>query len=106
MKRIDGRNYNELRKVKITSGPQNFAEGSVSIEVGKTLVICAASIEERVPLFLRGGKTGWITAEYAMLPRATLTRTSRDSIQGKISGRNHEISRLIGRSLRAVSQLY
>ncbi len=105
MRRADGRNFNELRKVKITPGPQTFAEGSVAIEVGKTAVICAASIEEKVPLFLRGTGSGWVTAEYAMLPRATLTRTVRDSIQGKISGRNQEISRLIGRSLRAITDL-
>lgn len=102
MKRIDGRIWNELRPVKITTGFQQFAEGSALIEVGMTKVICAVSIEERVPMFLKGSGKGWVTAEYAMLPRATLTRTPRDSDKGRVSGRSHEIQRLIGRSLRAV----
>ena len=102
MKRADGRAWNELRPVKITTGFQQFAEGSALIEVGKTRVICAVSVEDRVPMFLKGTGKGWVTAEYSMLPRATLTRTPRDSFQGRISGRNHEIQRLIGRSLRAV----
>ena len=105
MKRIDGRNYNQLRPVKITPGFQAFAEGSVLIEVGKTVVSCAATVEDRVPQFLRGTGTGWVTAEYAMLPRSTVCRTSRDSVTGRISGRNQEIQRLIGRSLRIVTDL-
>ncbi|HAS04337.1 MAG TPA: ribonuclease PH [Dehalococcoidia bacterium] len=105
MKRIDGRGYDELRPVRITLGYQSFAEGSVLIEMGKTKVICAVSVEEKVPGFLRGSGTGWITAEYAMLPRSTNTRTQRDSSSGKISGRSQEIQRLIGRSLRGIAEL-
>ena len=105
MKRIDGRDYDELRAVKITTGYQSFAEGSVLIEMGKTQVLCSVSVEERVPQFLKGSGSGWITAEYSMLPRATHTRTPRDSARGKISGRSQEIQRLIGRSLRAVADL-
>ena len=105
MKRIDGRAYNELRPVTITTGFQSFAEGSALIEVGQTRVICAVSVEEKVPPFLRGSGNGWITAEYSMLPRATPTRSTRDAVQGRISGRSHEIQRLIGRSLRAVTDL-
>jgi ribonuclease PH len=102
MRRADGRAWNELRPVKITTGYQSFAEGSALIEVGKTQVLCSVSVDERVPPFLRGGGSGWITAEYSMLPRATATRTIRDSVLGRIGGRNHEIQRLIGRSIRAV----
>ncbi len=102
MKRADGRAWNQLRPVNITLGIQQFAEGSALIELGKTRVLCAVSVEDRVPAFLKGTGKGWVTAEYAMLPRATLTRTPRDSFQGRISGRNQEIQRLIGRSLRAV----
>ena len=105
VKRIDGRTYDELRPVQITMGYQSFAEGSVLIEMGKTRVVCSVSVEERVPHFLRGSGTGWITAEYSMLPRATVTRTARDSSKGKVSGRSQEIQRLIGRSLRAVADL-
>ena len=105
MKRIDGRAYDELRPIHITPGFQSFAEGSVLIELGKTRVVCSISVEEKVPNFLRGSGTGWITAEYAMLPRATVTRTPRDSSVGRPSGRNQEIQRLIGRSLRAVTNL-
>ncbi|MAH39375.1 MAG: ribonuclease PH [Dehalococcoidales bacterium] len=105
MKRIDGRAYDELRPVRITPGVQSFAEGSALIELGKTQVICSASVEERVPYFLRESGSGWITAEYAMLPRATVTRTRRDSSLGRIAGRSHEIQRLIGRSLRAITDL-
>lgn len=101
MKRADGRQWDELRPVKITTNYLNFAEGSVLIELGKTRVLCAVSIEDRVPPFLKGSGTGWVTAEYSMLPRATLTRSPRDSTQGKVSGRSQEIQRLIGRSLRA-----
>ncbi len=105
MKRTDGRGYDELRGVKITPGFQRFAEGSALIEVGKTRISCSASVEERVPHFLRGSGTGWITAEYAMLPRATVTRTPRDSTVGKVGGRNQEIQRFIGRSLRGIIDL-
>ena len=105
MKRIDGRGFDELRPVKLTVGVQSFAEGSVLIEVGQTRVLCAVTVEEKVPPFLRNSGTGWITAEYAMLPRATHTRSMRESTQGRVSGRGHEIQRLIGRSLRAVTDL-
>jgi ribonuclease PH len=105
LKRIDGRAPDALRTVTITPGFQSFAEGSVLIELGKTRVLCSVTAEEKVPLFLKGSGRGWITAEYAMLPRATSTRTPRESVQGKISGRSHEIQRLIGRSLRAVADL-
>jgi len=101
MTRIDGRGNNELRPVLITLGYQSFAEGSVLIELGKTRVLCSVSMEERVPNFLKGSGQGWVTAEYAMLPRSTVTRTPRD----KIGGRNQEIQRLIGRSLRAATNL-
>ena len=102
MKRADGRAFDELRMVKIIPDFQRFAEGSVLIEIGKTQVLCSVSVEERVPLFLKGSRTGWITAEYAMLPRATVTRSQRDSTLGRVGGRNQEIQRFIGRSLRAV----
>ncbi len=105
MKRSDGRAFDELRPVRIIPGYQSFAEGSALIELGKTQVLCSVSVEERVPPFLRGGGSGWITAEYAMLPRATVTRSPRDSSLGRITGRNQEIQRLIGRSLRAVTDL-
>ena len=104
MPRLDGRAPGELRPIKITPGFQAFAEGSVLIEQGKTQVICSVSMEDRVPPFLKNTGSGWVTAEYAMLPRATSTRTQRDSA-GKISGRSQEIQRLIGRSLRAVTDL-
>ncbi len=105
MKRVDGRAYDELRTIKIIPGYQSFAEGSALIKLGKTHVLSSVSVEERVPPFLRGSGTGWITAEYAMLPRATVTRTQRDSTLGRVGGRNQEIQRLIGRSLRAVADL-
>jgi len=105
MKRADGRAWDELRPVRIVPGFQSFAEGSVLIEQGKTRVVCSASVEDRVPNFLKGSGTGWITAEYAMLPRATVTRTPRESQQGRISGRSQEIQRMIGRSLRAITDL-
>jgi len=105
VKRADGRAWDELRPVKITPGFQSFAEGSALIELGKTQVLCSVSVEERVPGFLRGGGGGWITAEYSMLPRATATRTPRDSSLGRVAGRSQEIQRLIGRSLRAVTDL-
>jgi ribonuclease PH len=100
--RTDGRLADELRPVRITPGYLPYAEGSALIEMGQTRVICAASVEERVPPFLRNRGQGWVTAEYAMLPRATLSRTSRETGRGGPSGRTHEIQRLIGRSLRAV----
>lgn len=102
MARIDGRKNDQLRAVRIQPGYLEFAEGSALIEMGHTRVVCAVSIEERVPPFRRGSGLGWVTAEYAMLPRATLTRTPRESTQGRIGGRTHEIQRLIGRSLRSV----
>ena len=104
MKRADGRAWDELRPIKITPGFQSFAEGSALIEVGKTQVLCSVSSNDRVPNFLKGGGSGWITAEYAMLPRSTVSRTPRDSA-GKVAGRNQEIQRLIGRSLRAITEL-
>src|SRR6478609_9331984 len=94
-----------LRPVTIQTGVAAFAEGSALIAFGKTEVRCTASIENRVPPFLVGRGQGWVTAEYAMLPRATFTRTPRESVTGKIGGRTHEIQRLIGRSLRAVVDL-
>lgn len=103
--RTDGRAPNELRPVKITPGFLAYAEGSVLIEMGNTRVICAASLEERVPPFLRNSGQGWLTAEYAMLPRSTQTRTARETGRGGASGRTHEIQRLIGRSLRAVADM-
>ena len=102
MTRPDGRANDELRPTKITCGVQTFSEGSVLIETGLTRVLCAVSVEEKVPRFLRGSGQGWVTAEYAMLPRATLTRTPRERTP---RGRTQEIQRLIGRSLRAVVDL-
>jgi ribonuclease PH len=103
--RFDGHGANELREVRITRNYIKHAEGSVLIEFGDTKVICTASVEESVPPFLRGKGTGWVTAEYSMLPRATQTRSPRESSKGKVGGRTHEIQRLIGRSLRAVTAL-
>jgi len=103
--RSDNRSSNQLRPVKITPEFISTAEGSVLIEVGNTRVICTASIEESVPQFMRNSGKGWISSEYAMLPRATLTRTPREVAKGRKSGRTHEIQRLIGRSLRAVTDL-
>ncbi len=100
--RIDQRNPGQLRPLKVTTGYLLTAEGSVLIEVGNTRVLCAASIEESVPPFLRNSGKGWVTAEYSMLPRATTTRTPREVSKGRASGRTMEIQRLIGRSLRAV----
>jgi ribonuclease PH len=105
MKRLNGRGPEMMRPVKITRNYMKHAEGSVLIEMGDTKVICSASIEERVPPFLRNTGKGWITAEYSMLPRSTHTRTSRDSLTGRGSGRAFEIQRLIGRSLRSVTDL-
>jgi len=103
--RTDGRAPDELRPVCITPGFLPYAEGSVLIQMGNTRVVCAASLEDRVPPFLRNSGHGWLTAEYAMLPRATQTRTSREIGRGGPSGRTHEIQRLIGRSLRAIADL-
>jgi ribonuclease PH len=103
--RSDNRAPDQMRPVKITPEYIAMAEGSVLIEVGNTKVICTASIEETVPPFLRNSGKGWVTSEYAMLPRSTLTRTPRESSKGRIGGRTHEIQRLIGRSLRAVTDL-
>ena len=103
--RFDGRDPGSLREVKITRKFTKHAEGSVLIEFGDTMVICTASVEESVPPFLRGKGTGWVTAEYSMLPRATHTRSHRESTKGKVGGRTHEIQRLIGRSLRAVTNM-
>jgi ribonuclease PH len=105
MKRADGRAYDELRPARITPGFQSFAEGSALIELGKTRVLCSVSVEEKVPPFLRGQGTGWITAEYGMLPRATVTRSPREAALGRVAGRSQEIQRIIGRSLRAVTNL-
>ena len=105
MTRHDGRRWDQPRPIAITPGYQQFAEGSALIETGLTKVLCAASLEERVPQFLRGQGQGWVTAEYNMLPRSTNTRTARDRDTGRISGRSQEIQRLIGRSLRAVTDL-
>ncbi|MDD4986126.1 MAG: ribonuclease PH, partial [Dehalococcoidales bacterium] len=105
MKRADGRACDEMRPIKILPGYQEFADGSALIELGKTRVLCAVSVDDKVPPFLKGGGSGWVTAEYAMLPRATSTRTRRDSSLGGVTGRNQEIQRLLGRSLRAVTDL-
>lgn len=100
--RADGRQTDELREIRITPDWINTAEGSALIEFGSTRVLCAASLTEGVPRWLKGQGRGWVTAEYAMLPRATDSRSTRESVKGKQGGRTHEISRLIGRSLRAV----
>jgi ribonuclease PH len=105
MARLDGRTADAVRDTRLTSNFTMHAEGSVLIEVGRTRVICTASIEDRVPPFLRGSGKGWVTAEYGMLPRATSTRTQREASAGKVGGRTQEIQRLIGRSLRSVTTL-
>ena len=104
-KRTDGRRADELRAVRITPNFMPYAEGSALIEMGETRVICTATLEDRVPPFRRNTGLGWLTAEYAMLPRATAQRTARETGRGGPSGRTHEIQRLIGRSLRAVADL-
>src|SRR5580693_1760258 len=101
MPRPDGRSSDALRPVRFTRNWLSHAEGSVLVEFGQTRVLCAASVSEDVPRWRRGSGLGWVTAEYAMLPRSTNTRNDRESVKGKIGGRTHEISRLIGRSLRA-----
>jgi ribonuclease PH len=103
--RADGRAPRDLRPISFTLGVQKWAEGSCLIKVGDTQVLCAATIADRVPPHLRGKGTGWVTAEYSMLPRATAERTDRESAKGRIGGRTHEIQRLIGRSLRGVVDL-
>lgn len=102
MTRSDGRADDELRPVSIETNFLRFAEGSALISLGETKVLCAASVEERAPMFLKGQGVGWVTAEYSLLPRSTSERTPRESIQGRPSGRTHEIQRLIGRALRSV----
>lgn len=105
MQRVDGRNPDQIRPVTMTPNFNKYAEGSVLIQVGDTHVICNATVEERVPPFLKGQGKGWVTAEYAMIPRATGTRTIRESARGKLTGRTMEIQRLIGRALRSVVDL-
>src|SRR6266508_4014080 len=103
--RSDKRPADHLRETRITPNFLEHAEGSVLIEAGRTRVICTASVEDRVPSFLRNSGKGWVTAEYGMLPRATSTRTQREASAGKVGGRTQEIQRLIGRSLRSVTKL-
>ena len=106
MTRVDGRRVDELRETRIVPDAQAFAEGSVTVKTGQTRVLCAVTVEDGVPRFLRGTGQGWITAEYSMLPRATLTRTPREGRTGGPRGRTHEIQRLIGRSLRAAVDMH
>ncbi|MDD3538793.1 MAG: ribonuclease PH [Atribacterota bacterium] len=105
MLRAYNRSYDEIRPIKVIRNYIKYSEGSVLIEVGDTRVICTASVEEKVPVFLRGTQQGWISAEYSMIPRANQLRNLRDSVKGKIDGRSQEIQRLVGRSLRAVTDL-
>lgn len=105
MKRSDGRQWDETRPATITTGVNKYAEGSVLIEVGSTKVICTATVDEKVPPFMKGQGRGWVTAEYSMLPRATQVRNQRESARGKVNGRTMEIQRLIGRALRSVVDL-
>lgn len=104
--RSDGRQFNDLRPFVVTLHPNKYAEGSVLIEAGNTKVLCTASVEDRVPPFLKGQGKGWINAEYSMLPRATHTRNQREAVKGKLTGRTMEIQRLIGRALRSVVNLH
>src|SRR5262249_20626962 len=101
MSRPDDRRFDQLRPVTLPRGWLTHAEGSVLVEFGATRVLCAASVQESVPRWRRDSGLGWVTAEYAMLPRSTTTRSDRESVKGRIGGRTHEISRLVGRSLRA-----
>jgi len=103
--RSDGRAPDQLRPVKIVTGFQRYAEGSALIELGDTRVLCSASVEDGVPSFRKGTGSGWVTAEYSLLPRSTLVRSPREASRGKVGGRTHEIQRLIGRSLRSVTNL-
>ena len=105
MARPDNRAPGELRPVTITRHWQKYAEGSALVEFGETKVLCAASVQQGVPRWRKGSGLGWVTAEYSMLPRATLTRNDRESVKGRLGGRTHEISRLIGRSMRAAIDL-
>lgn len=105
MQRSNGRAYDELRPVKISRQFTNIPEGSVLIQIGETRVLCTASVEEKVPPFQKGSGKGWVTAEYAMIPRATQSRTQREATKGKLTGRTMEIQRLIGRALRSVVDL-
>ncbi|MBP6965124.1 MAG: ribonuclease PH [Armatimonadetes bacterium] len=105
MAREDGRTNDQIRPVSITRGYIKYAEGSCLIEVGDTRVICTASVEEKVPPFLKGSGTGWVTAEYGMIPRSCLTRNQREATRGQLGGRTMEIQRLVGRSLRSVVDL-
>jgi ribonuclease PH len=105
MERIDGRKNNELRQIKITRNYSKYAEGSVLVEFGETKVICTASVDEKVPPFLKGTGEGWVTCEYGMLPRSTQTRKPRDISKLKLDGRTAEIQRLIGRALRSIVDL-
>ncbi|MFN2448917.1 MAG: ribonuclease PH [Candidatus Baltobacteraceae bacterium] len=105
MTRSDGRRPDELRPVTIEPGYLKYAEGSALISVGNTHVLCAASLEDRVPQWMKGRGLGWVTAEYSMLPRATQERTQREASKGRLGGRTHEIQRIIGRALRAVTDM-
>jgi ribonuclease PH len=105
MLRTFNRRYDKIRPITVTRNYVKYSEGSVLIEMGDTKIICTASVEEKVPLFLRGTQQGWVTAEYSMIPRANQIRNIRDSVKGKINGRAQEIQRLVGRSLRAVTDL-
>ncbi len=105
MERADGRGWDRMRDFRITRNYLRFAESSVLVEMGHTKVLCAATIEEKVPPFLKNSGRGWLTAEYSMLPASTQKRSTRESTSGRIGGRTHEIQRLIGRSLRAVTDL-
>jgi ribonuclease PH len=105
MTRDQGRQWNEIRDLRMTRDFLKYPDGSVLIELGRTKVICAATLENRTPLFLKNTGRGWLTAEYAMLPGSTQTRMERESVRGRVGGRTHEIQRLIGRSLRAVTDL-
>jgi ribonuclease PH len=105
MERVDGRRWDQMRDFRITMNYLRFAEGSVLVEMGHTKVLCAATIEEKVPPFLKNSGRGWLTAEYSMLPASTQKRSPRESTSGKVGGRTHEIQRLIGRSLRTVTDL-
>jgi len=103
MLRSDGRRHDQLRPVSIETGVLKYAEGSAMVSFGNTRVLCAASLEDRVPAWMKGRGVGWVTAEYAMLPRATQERTQREASRGRLGGRTHEIQRIIGRALRAVT---
>ena len=103
--RLDGRKNNELRELCFTRGYLRYAEGSVLLEMGRTIVLCAATVEDNVAPWMRGEQRGWVTAEYSLLPRSTHKRSPREAVRGQLSGRTSEIQRLIGRSLRAVVDL-